>query len=335
MPHANMAHWQSVVFGREIEYVAPRSVEDMVRRRAERSPADLGRFAADDTGLAAIHRDVALRDDADVPRADVFVPEGDGPFPVLQYIHGGGWLSGSKMATGRVCSDIARSGVVVVSVDYALAPERPFPAGLRDCVQWVQWIQDNAGDYNGDPTRLAVAGGSAGGNLAAEVALVLHGGVDLGSVCDDAVPDVRLSALLLLWGVLDVAHWVERPGYYAGVAELYVQAYLGASFTDRVRSPLVSPIECDALGCLPPTYLSCGAEDALLDQSLRITSRMAAVDVPVTLSVVPGADHEFLRIPGLVAGSEAELGRILEWLHRSYEPVSANGAARVGSAAGA
>jgi acetyl esterase len=323
-----MAHWQSVVFGRDIEYVAPKSVDDMVQRRSTRSPADLERFAADESGLASIHWDVMLRDDADAPRADIFVPDGSGPFPVLQFIHGGGWLSGSKLATHRLCSDIARSGVVVVSVDYALAPERPFPWGLRDCVQWAQWIEANIGEYNGDPARLAVAGGSAGGNLAAEVALVLHGGVEFP---EDVMPDIRLSALLVLWGVLDVAYWVEQPGYYAGVAELYVQAYLGAAFTDRVRSPLVSPIECDALACLPPTYLSCGAEDALLDQSLRMTSRLAAADVRVTLSVVPGADHEFLRMPGVVSGSQEELGRILEWLHRSYALV----APPLGSAAGA
>lgn len=322
MPHKNMAHWQSVVFGRDMEYVAPKSVDDMVRKRSEHSPEDLERFAADDSGLASIHWDVALRDDADAPRADIFVPDGGGPHPVLQYIHGGGWLSGSKLAARRLCSDLARSGVVVVSVDYALAPERPFPSGLRDCVQWAQWIQANVGEYNGDPTRLAVAGGSAGANLAAEVALILHRGVELDDLPHDRVPDIRLSALLLLWGVLDVANWVAKPGYYAGVAELYVQAYLGASFTDRVRSPLVSPIECEALACLPPVYLSCGAEDALLEQSLRMTSRLAAVDARVTLSVVPGADHEFLRVPGLVEGAEAELGRIREWLHRSYELMS-------------
>ena len=114
---------------------------------------------------------------------------------------------------------------------------------------------------------------------------------------DLAGVEVRFAAALLLFGVLDVHRWIAEPHYYAGDSEIMLAAYLGPNFTGLVRHPLVSPIHNPHIDKMPPTYLSVGAEDAFLSHSLAMTEALANVDVPVTLSVVEGADHEFHKIP--------------------------------------
>ena len=110
----------------------------------------------------------------------VYRPEGDGPLPVVAYLHGGGWMLGSIESFDTVLRALANaSGAIVASVGYRLAPEHPFPAGLEDCLCAVRWLAANAAELGGDPERMAIAGDSAGGNLATVVARRLRGEVDL------------------------------------------------------------------------------------------------------------------------------------------------------------
>ena len=110
----------------------------------------------------------------------VYRPEGEGPFPVVAYLHGGGWMVGSIDSFDTVVRALANaSGAIVASVGYRLAPEAPFPAGLEDCLCALRWLASNAAELGGDPARMAIAGDSAGGNLATIVARRLRGEVDL------------------------------------------------------------------------------------------------------------------------------------------------------------
>ena len=173
--------------------------------------------------------------------------------------------------------------------------------------------------FGGDPERLAIGGGSAGGNLSACTVLALHGsdeGLDGSDLSDTKV---RFSAVVLQWGVLDVHRWVCEPHYYAGASEIYIQSYLGPNFTGRLKEPLVSPIHNPHLDKMPPTYLTCGAEDAFLSHSLAMTNELTLRDVPTTLSIVEGADHEFLKIPHKVPGAGAERERIIDWLLGKFD----------------
>src|SRR6059058_3984657 len=103
----------------------------------------------------------------------VYTPEGRAPFPVLVYFHGGGWVIGSLEKHDGVCRHLANAaGAVVVSVDYRLAPEHPFPASGEDAYAATRWVAANAAVIGGDATRIAVGGDSAGGNLAAVVSLM-------------------------------------------------------------------------------------------------------------------------------------------------------------------
>ncbi|PSQ42941.1 alpha/beta hydrolase, partial [Halobacteriales archaeon QS_9_68_42] len=100
----------------------------------------------------------------------VYLPDGEGPFPVVVFFHGGGWVRGSLDAYEGPCRLLTNeTDCVVVSVDYRRAPEHPFPAGFEDCYRAAEWAATHAADLQGDPDRVAVAGDSAGGNLAAAV----------------------------------------------------------------------------------------------------------------------------------------------------------------------
>ena len=123
---------------------------------------------------------------------DIHVPEGEGPFPILVYFHGGGWISGSPKSHRKICHRFAEAGFLVFNVDYALAPENPFPQGFDECCESVRWVVANAEKYNGDSNRLSVGGDSAGGNLTAACAA---------SLADDSEVDIK--KILLIYGVFD------------------------------------------------------------------------------------------------------------------------------------
>lgn len=316
MPHANKSHWQSLYRGRPVTFAPVRSVDELVER-ARVAGAEIDHLLKDLPEIGMLHEHVEMRATAGcTPTAEIYVPKGPGPFPVFLHIHGGGWFTGSAKAERRFGMRFAEAGILTVNLDYALAPRYPFPKGLEDCIYAARWIFRNIERYGGDPGRLAIGGGSAGANLAAETALALHNGDATLDGGDLAQVAVRFRAAVLLFGVLDVRHWICEPHYYAGDSEIYVQSYLGPNFTGRVRDPRVSPIEHPNLASMPPTYLCCGAEDALLSHSLRFTEALTLRDVPTTLSVVENADHEFLKIPDIVPSAAPELRRIIEWLWR-------------------
>lgn len=316
MPHADMGNWRSKIVGRPVQYVRATSIQDLVARRAMGSSMfeDLN---VDLPEVGAVHDRVEMRPGpTGTPSAEIYTPKGTGPFPVVLHIHGGGWFTGSAKGERKLAMRIAAAGFVVVNLDYALAPERPFPQGLQDCIYAARWIVRNIHRYGGDPARLAIGGGSAGGNLSACTVLALHGseeGLDGGDLA--GVP-VRFRAAALQFAVLDVPRWIFEPHYYAGVSELYVMSYLGTNFTDRIRHPLVSPVHSPHLAAMPPTYLSCGAEDAFLSHTFAMATALAQVDVPLTVSIVEGADHEFLKIPHVVPEAGPELDRLTRWLQR-------------------
>src|SRR5258705_13694762 len=114
--------------------------------------------------IGAFHEAVEIRPGL---TADIAVPKGNGPHPVVVYLHGGGWVAGSPRTHRKLGMHFADAGFLTVNVDYRLAPEHPFPAGLDDCVHAVKWAGENAKRWNGDSSRLAVGGDSAGGNLTA------------------------------------------------------------------------------------------------------------------------------------------------------------------------
>lgn len=225
-------------------------------------------------------------------RVLVYTPkEHSAPSGGLLWIHGGGYVIGDvEGADLEVKGIVDQVGCVVVSVDYRLAPETPFPGPVEDCYAALKWLHDNTGDLGVDPKRLAVGGDSAGGGLSACLALLAR---DRG--------EVKLAFQLLIYPMLDdrtVTTSDPNPyvGEYVWTPEL--NHFGWSSLLGKVPgSPDVSPYAAAAraedLSGLPPTFISVGSLDLFLEEDLEYARRLMRAGVPTELHVYPGAFHGY------------------------------------------
>jgi acetyl esterase len=221
-------------------------------------------------------------------------PAGDGRLPALVYLHGGGWILGSAMQTDVVCRRLADvTGSVVASVDYRLAPEHPAPGPAEDCYEALTWVVANADDLGIDPADVAVGGQSAGGNLAAAVALMCRdrGGPALVAQWLD-VPGLDLTI------PPDEAITAFGHGFGLNVVDVQktVALYLGGS---DPTDPYVSPLRASDLSGLPPAIITVAGCDMLRDQGRRYADALAAAGVPVRCSVWDGHLHATMSLTNL------------------------------------
>jgi acetyl esterase len=213
---------------------------------------------------------------------------GDQPAPLLLYMHGGGWVVGDLGLEDRALRLLAlASGARIISLDYRLAPEHPFPEPVDDVVAAFRWLAANAENLGGDTSTIAIGGASAGANLALAATLRLR---------DESGP---LPALMVLWyGVFGVdqttASYREfaRPELFTPAVENFFQMYAGDS--EQRRHPLVAPLLADLKG-LPAAFVNAAGVDTLRDDSRALASRLAEVGVPVEFKEYPGVLHGFTQ----------------------------------------
>ena len=214
-------------------------------------------------------------------------PDGQHTDGALLWIHGGGFVMGVAKQDDPVCADFARDlAITVVSVDYRLAPEHRHPAALEDCYEALKWCAAQPGI---DPTRIAIGGASAGGGLAAALALLAR---ERG--------EITPAFQLLLYPMLDDRTAVRldrRPGVrrlWDHKSNAYGwSSYLGHPPGSAETSPLAAPSRCNDLRGLPPTWIGVGTLDLLYDEADDYARRLTDADVACTLSVVDGAFHGF------------------------------------------
>lgn len=239
--------------------------------------------------VGAVHDGVLLREVAGWRlTADIAVPPGSGPHPVLVYFHGGGWTMGSPKTHLRLGREFAAAGYVTINVDYRRAPKHRFPAAFEDCFFATQWAVEHAAQYGGDVQRLAVGGDSAGGNLAAAV---------IAESTKKGGP--KISVGVLLYGVFD---------YHKALGGLETtgpstQFYLPEDQYEALRGDhRVSPF----YGCekFPPCYIGVGTKDPLLPESLALAEKLKQLGIAYDLHVVEGAPHAFFQLPPLPAYAE-------------------------------
>ncbi len=230
--------------------------------------------------VGAFHEAVRVPADGRTVPVDVIVPVGVGPFPVLVYFHGGAWVAGNPASHRKLTHRLAEGGCVVVSADYRLAPEHPFPAAFDDCLSAVAWAVRHAHEFGGDPARVAVAGDSAGANLAAAVAIELA----------QRRRAPKLAAAVLIYGVFDFAE-VGGPMF----ARTLREAYLGRNANSALlEDPRVSPIH--GAQWLPPTLLIVGGQDPLLDDSRALQQRLESSGIRHELLIASGMPHGFMQM---------------------------------------
>ncbi|MEU1515204.1 alpha/beta hydrolase [Streptomyces sp. NPDC005811] len=214
-------------------------------------------------------------------------PRGPAPAPGLVWIHGGGFILGSALAPdARVERWVVELGLVVVSVDYRLAPEYPYPAPLEDCAVAWEWACRHAAELGIDPVRLGVGGGSAGAGLAAALSLRLR---DRGP----AVPAFQLLHYPMLDHRTGHGAVVEDPIWPAAANRLGWACYLGKDGTAAEVPAHASPALADDLSRLPPTGIFVGGADLFCQEDLAFATRLLEAGVSVDLGVYAGAPHGF------------------------------------------
>lgn len=243
----------------------------------------------------------------------VYRPTGDGPFPLLLYFHGGGFVLPGLPHHDQLCRVFCQQvGCLVMAVDYRLAPEAPFPAAADDSLAATQWAVHHAAMLEADPTRLAVVGDSSGGALAAVTALR----------CRDAGGPPLVAQLLLC--PLTAYPTPPTPsglayakGYLLTREQLlwYLQHYVGES---AAAHPYAFPLAAPDLRDLPPTLIITAEYDILRDEGERYAARLRAAGVSTTLTRYPGMIHGFFAMPGLLDQAQQAIEEAVGWLQERF-----------------
>ena len=236
---------------------------------------------------------------------DIHRPQGEGPFPVLVYLHGGGWILGSPKTHRRLGHRFAERGYLVFNVHYRLAPEAPFPAAYDDCVTALEWVIRHAEQYDGDSARIAMGGDSAGGNLTAAVAT-------------HAEAASALKAVLLIYPAMDFATMDmdagDIPGTEANLAELMVNSYIGHDLENLLVDPRVSPIHTATK--LPPALITCGTADSLINDCRKTVEILQANGQHVEHDYYEDMPHGFCQIEEMFPQALQSISRMIDFLDR-------------------
>jgi acetyl esterase len=282
------------------------------------TPAEL-RESVRQRSVALPREDVASVRDHRVPveagevAVRVFTPRGTAPRPALVYFHGGGWVSGDLDTHDAICRTLANAaGCVVASVDYRCAPEHVFPTAAEDAYAAARWVAEHARDLGVDARRLAVAGDSAGGNLAAAVALMAR---------DRGGPP--LSFQVLIYPVTDAAF--DTPSYRdngegytltrAGM-QWYWDQYVPKA-ADRAH-PYAAPLRAPSLAGLPPALVITAEYDPLRDEGEAYARRLVEAGGRVTQTRYPGAIHAFFRMTNVLDLARAAVAEVAAALQKTW-----------------
>ncbi|KJK55020.1 hypothetical protein UK12_31310 [Saccharothrix sp. ST-888] len=249
---------------------------------------------------------------ADGVPVKLYWPEGEGPHPVLIWIHGGGWTLGTVAGTDVTARDLSRlAGSLVVSVDYRLAPEHPFPAAVEDVLTAAKWVTREIGALGGDTTKMAVGGDSAGGNLSAVLANELPG---------------TFALQALVYPATDLTH--PFPSYEENGDGLILTKdalawfqghYLDGTGAD-LKDPRVSPLYADTatLAAAPPALVITAGFDPLRDEGQAYAERLREAGVTVEHVNYDGQVHLFFSMPAAIPDARDAVERVAAALRQAW-----------------
>jgi acetyl esterase len=244
-----------------------------------------------------------------------YAPRGRRPHPVLVFFHGGGFVLGTLDGFDSFCSLLADgAGCLVVSVGYRLAPEQKFPAAPEDAVAALRWVGAHAGEIGGDPARIAVAGDSAGGNLAAVASQIAR---------DQGGPALVQQVLISPWVDLSSTgtesfRWFGQGSWLSTASVLW---YRDHYLADPRQAPLprASPLLASDLGGLPPTLILNAEFDVLRDQVDSFARRLQAGGNAVQYRFYQGQLHDFVVLPGLFDRARSAIDDVCAVLRKAFQ----------------
>jgi len=287
-----------------VEDSTPEEARESMRTRT----AALGPF--DDVAAVVDHR---LPVEGGEITVRVYSPGGRGPHPALVFYHGGGWVIGDLYTHDGVCRSLTNAaGCVVASVDYRLAPESKYPVAARDSYAALRWLVADAARLGVDPRRVAVGGDSAGGNLAAVVALM---------ACERGGP--AIAHQVLIYPVTN--HGLDTPSYHENATgyvltreamRWFWRHYLAREA--QGREPYASPLLAPSLAGLPPALVITAECAPLRDEGEAYAARLRDAGVPVTLTRYAGMFHGFFRMTRLLDKAKAALDEVAGSLRKAF-----------------
>lgn len=244
----------------------------------------------------------------------IYTPDAPGPLPMLLYFHGGGWVLSNLDTHDSLCRKITnRAQCIVISVDFRLAPEHKFPAAAEDSFAATCWVAEHATELYGDAQRIAVAGDSAGGNLAAVVALMAR---------DQNKP--ALSYQVLIYPVTDYhtpgtpSYFELGKGYNLTREEMiwFWRSYLANE--QDAQNPYAVPMHAQSLRGLPPAFIITAEYDPLRDEGEAYAAHLRESGVPVILKRYPGMLHGFVNMSGILDQGKQAIEDIAVALRQAF-----------------
>ena len=243
----------------------------------------------------------------------VYTPHGTGALPLLVYFHGGGWVIGNLDTHDGVCRELAHGAeCVVMSVDYRLAPEHKFPAAAEDCYAAVAWAGAHAGEIGADPTRIAVGGDSAGGNLTCVAALMAR---------DKGGP--RLCFQLPIYPA--TSHALDMPSYRENATGYLLETEAMVWFWGHYlpthadgEHVYASPLRAKDLRGLPPAFVITAEFDPLRDEGEAYAKRLQEAGVPTRLRRFDGMIHGFFGMSGIMDQAKTAIAESCAALRQAF-----------------
>ena len=263
------------------------------------------------------HRRIAEIKDRSIPGRQTSIPiriyrplQADN-LPVVVFFHGGGWVLGGLDGHDAICRRVAvENGALVVSVDYRLAPEHPYPAAVEDAYDATCWVSEHATELGASPSKLIVMGDSAGGNLAAVVSLM---------ACESASPPIAFQ--VLIYPAVDMGNSFPSKRRYDDTPVLNRQAmdYFLNLYIQQpadLKDPHVSPLLADDLTNLPPALILTGEYDPLSDEGKAYADRLRESGNIVDFVCYPGMPHGFITFGWLGSKTGAAFAKIKQTLQQ-------------------
>jgi len=244
----------------------------------------------------------------------IYTPEGaTGSLPVLVFYHGGGWVIGSRNSHDALCRSIANKGqFLIISVDYRMGPEAKFPAAVDDAYAALLWAQENASRYNGDTSRIAVGGDSAGGNLSAVTCLMAK---------EKSTPLPVFQWLIYPATNMDMdsqSHQDFAEGYFLTnpLMEWFQGHYLNGA-EDR-NNWKASPLKAESVSDLPPALVQTAGFDPLKDEGKAYSDRLNAEGGRSAYTDYPGMIHGFINLGGAIDDAEKAVDEGVQHLKTAF-----------------